>query len=126
MKPFDLEAAKRGKPICTRDGRKAHFIGVAPDGVAAGQPVVVWIAGSSNPDYYSKNGSYYWSGGESALDLFMAPRKQVRYLIVWRDSDGDVIADLCSDEMECNHYVDRLRDQGHTVLTHGQKIEWEE
>lgn len=26
LKPFDLEAAKAGKPICTRDGRKARII----------------------------------------------------------------------------------------------------
>lgn len=26
MKPFDLEAAKAGKPVCTRDGRKARII----------------------------------------------------------------------------------------------------
>ena len=26
MKPFDLEAAKRGEPIITRDGVEAHFI----------------------------------------------------------------------------------------------------
>lgn len=30
MKPFNLEAAKRGEPIQTRDGRKAAFIGVIP------------------------------------------------------------------------------------------------
>ena len=26
LKPFDLEAAKQGKPVCTRDGRKARII----------------------------------------------------------------------------------------------------
>lgn len=26
MKPFDLEAAKRGEPIITRDGVEAHFV----------------------------------------------------------------------------------------------------
>ena len=26
LKPFDLEAAKSGKPVCTRDGRKARII----------------------------------------------------------------------------------------------------
>lgn len=26
LKPFDLEAAKAGKPVCTRDGRKARII----------------------------------------------------------------------------------------------------
>lgn len=26
MKPFDLEAAKNGAPVCTRDGRKARIV----------------------------------------------------------------------------------------------------
>ena len=26
LKPFNLEAAKSGKPVCTRDGRKARII----------------------------------------------------------------------------------------------------
>ena len=26
FKPFDLEQAKAGKPVCTRDGRKARII----------------------------------------------------------------------------------------------------
>lgn len=26
LKPFDLEAAKQGKPVCTRDGRKARIV----------------------------------------------------------------------------------------------------
>ena len=26
MKPFDIELAKQGKPVCTRDGRKARII----------------------------------------------------------------------------------------------------
>ena len=26
LRPFDLEAAKAGKPVCTRDGRKARII----------------------------------------------------------------------------------------------------
>ena len=26
LKPFNLEAAKQGKPVCTRDGRKARII----------------------------------------------------------------------------------------------------
>ena len=31
MKPFDLEAAKRGEPIQCRDGRPVKFIGHVPE-----------------------------------------------------------------------------------------------
>ena len=31
MKPFDLEAAKRGEPIVTRGGEAAKFIAHVPD-----------------------------------------------------------------------------------------------
>ena len=40
MKPFDLEAAKRGDPIQAEDGRKLEFVAYVP-GAHAGYRVVV-------------------------------------------------------------------------------------
>jgi len=43
MKPFDLEAAKRGEPIITRDGVEAHFVAhTDADGFAERYPHV-WL-----------------------------------------------------------------------------------
>lgn len=55
MKPFDLEAAKRGEPIQYYDGSKwvpAHFVGIA----RTGGPVVQWGFGYTQPlDVQSKD-----------------------------------------------------------------------
>lgn len=70
--PFDLEAAKRGEPLVTRDGRKAKFIAYVPE--SEKYPVAAIIEGSEGFDAFTRDGK--WSAGiiNSTLDLFMAPR----------------------------------------------------
>lgn len=70
MKPFDLEAAKRGEPIVTRDGRKAKFIAHVPEANKDSQ--VVFLVGS---DLYIRQTSGLGKRKTtySELDLFMAP-----------------------------------------------------
>ncbi len=75
MKPFDLEAAKRGEPIVTRGGEAAKFIAHVPD-ADIGFRVVVMLDGVI--ECYCDDGSYRLSS-KSTCDLFMAPRK----LTVW-------------------------------------------
>ncbi len=70
MKPFDLEAAKAGAPLVTRDGRPAKFIAH----VAEAQPsqrLLVLIDGGVYAKFES--GKYLNS---PAHDLFMAPVKR--------------------------------------------------
>lgn len=70
MKPFNLEEVKAGKPVCTRDGRKAR--------------IVCWDKKSEFPIIalveedemercinYTKEGYYNPDGAESKNDLFM-------------------------------------------------------
>lgn len=70
MKPFDLEAAMRGEPIVTRDGRKAKFIGYVPEAVGT-EKVVALVAGVI--DTYQENGRFSYTV-LTADDLFMAPQ----------------------------------------------------
>lgn len=41
MKPFDLEAAKRGEPIVMRDGRKVKFVAYVPEASPDSKIIVV-------------------------------------------------------------------------------------
>ena len=77
MKPFDLEAAKRGEPICNRDSEGCVFITHVPD--ATPEYRVVALTPSKDVYCFDETGSYYCGGDESRNDLFMAPRK----LTVW-------------------------------------------
>ena len=72
MKPFDLEAAKRGEPIQTRGGKPAKFIAHVPEATQP-QQVVVLIGNSVRARY--PNGTFHkWA--EDDDDLFMASRKR--------------------------------------------------
>ena len=71
MKPFDLEAAKRGEPIVTRDGRKAKFVAHLPE-VKDEFKVIVYIEGAWSVMSYCDDG-VYCTNREDANDLFMSP-----------------------------------------------------
>ena len=47
MKPFDLELAKKGHPVCTRDGRDARII--CYDAKTGEYPIIALV-------YYAENG----------------------------------------------------------------------
>lgn len=85
MKPFDLEAAKRGDPIMTRDGRPVKFIAHVPyarEGdrvVMLFEDVVLWLG---------KSGHFYLSKEPHHYDLFMAPRKRTVWVNVYPMTEG--------------------------------------
>ena len=69
MKPFDLEAAMRGEPLVTRDGRDAKFVAYVPE-AGVSQRLVVLIEADIVAFY--KTGAFL-DISESGIDLFMAP-----------------------------------------------------
>ncbi|HDR9003039.1 TPA: hypothetical protein QDA99_006598 [Burkholderia vietnamiensis] len=81
MKPFDLEAAKRGEPIVTRDGRSVVFVAHDPSFTETHR-VIVRVEGTGSPRCYLESGAYY-KGDTNDLDLFMAPRKRTVYVNVY-------------------------------------------
>ena len=94
MKPFDLEAAKAGAPLVTRDGQPAKFIAH----VAEAQPsqrLVVLIDGGVYTKFES--GGYSKSPAHvSPNDLFMAPVKRTvwvnlytQHTAVWHDTEEE-------------------------------------
>ena len=69
MKPFDLEAAKRGEPICTRGGVERLFIGTNQRGE-------IFVEDISGKHYVMFNDGMTHTGKPDTLDLFMAePRR---------------------------------------------------
>lgn len=69
MKPFDLEAAKRGEPIVTRDGRKVKFVAYVPE--ADDREVVCLVDGELI--LFEKCGSFLDKKIQDRMDLLMAP-----------------------------------------------------
>lgn len=72
MKPFDLEAAKRGEPVITSDGRPYTFGAHNPDAEVHGR-IVGWIGAMHIA--HTEDGRFY--AGTCKYDLFMAPKKRV-------------------------------------------------
>ena len=89
LKPFDLEKAKAGKPVCTRDGRKARIICFDLKGrnhlIAA---AVLGLNGIEGIETYLKNGAYR-KDMESGIDLMMLPEKKEGWVNVFNHGNND-------------------------------------
>ncbi len=83
MKPFDLEAAKRGEQICNRDSEDCVFITHVPD--ANPEYRVVALTPSKEVYCFDETGSYYCDVSESRHDLFMAPRKRTVWVNLYEE-----------------------------------------
>lgn len=125
MKPFDLEAAKAGAPVCTRDGRPVRIIcfdrvvineGEKEERLVTLTPIA---SGTELVNFYTKEGKCIGSK-RSNNDLFMAPLKKEGWINIYRDGTyyirgifvAESIAKSCKGVSE--DYVSTI------------KIEWEE
>lgn len=115
FKPFDLEAAKAGKPVCTRDGRKVRIL--CYDLKGAEYPIVALVEAH---DYLDESISTYDRNGrfdhdrENKNDLMMLSWKKEGWIIIHKEAIYDKeTAEKIARETTAN--VIRI-----------QKIEWEE
>lgn len=112
LKPFDLDAAKAGKPVCTRDGRKARIICFD---VKGDKPIIALIEDEidERPCNYFANGRFYSNpNANNDADLMMLPEKKERWILLRKDDclfDNEEVAKKnCTDD----YFV--------------AKVEWEE
>lgn len=84
MKPFNLEAAKAGNPVCTRDGRKARII--CFDLKNDEYPIVAAVENDSSETLfsYTTNGEIA-DGIESDKDLMMLPEKKEGWVNIYKE-----------------------------------------
>jgi hypothetical protein len=124
MKPFDLEKAKQGHPVCTRDGRDVEILKIDARGLFP----IVGIKKSGKEDIvdqWMENGA--WDKDVlNQNDLLMKPTKKEGWINLYRDEDigngykiGSYIYDdkniaLNQNGVKFNSYIDTI------------KIEWEE
>ncbi|SFC48929.1 hypothetical protein [Pragia fontium] len=87
LKPFDLEAAKRGEPVIQRNGLPATIIFFDSKIEVLGSPYPIIALITSN-DGLEEIGSFNLKGlylalGPTNYDLFMAPKKRAGYLNIY-------------------------------------------
>ena len=123
LKPFDLEAARQGKPVCTRDGRKARII--CFDAKRKDEKnIIALIPSKEYPEFedliaYPNNGNYH-GGHENDGDLMMLTKKKEGWLNIYKDFE-DRICCIYKTKEEALEKKETEDDYITTV-----KIEWEE
>ena len=117
LKPFDLEAAKAGKPVCTRDGRKARIICFDRDWDMRIVALVTDPLGES-VHYYLSNGKVDFDK-QNDEDLMMLPEKKEGWVNVYKDGDNNYRSTIYINEKVA------LSRKGSACIT-TIKIEWEE
>ena len=112
LKEFNLEAAKAGKPVCTRDGRKARIICFDAKG---DKPIIalVEMGTAETPNNYPIDGKAV-SAKEVSCDLMMLPEKKEGWVNVYKDSVYDTKDEALIGRSEIRGYIDTI------------KISWEE
>ena len=86
LKPFDLQKAREGKPVCIRDGRKARI--VCFDRVDS-KPILALVRSTDGKgedvfDYFV-SGKRLANALESDLDLMMLPEKREGWVNVYKE-----------------------------------------
>lgn len=101
MKPFNLEKAKAGAPVVTRDGRPARII--CFDRIDDRYSIVALI--TEEKQKYEIINSYTLDGkcniGENSLfDLFMAPTKVKKYANIYKHNGKNKIFGFLHDTVK--------------------------
>lgn len=87
LKPFNLQAALKGAPVITRDGRKVIRIAHFPEAKHNAYQVVYLTEGSEEPSFACEDGRFA-RGSEDKGDLFMAPKIKTMYTEILCGEDG--------------------------------------
>lgn len=93
LKPFNLKAAKSGKPVCTRDGKKVRII--CFDVKGSTHPIIALIEEGEDERLcsYMPNGSRYEDEKEWKDDLMMLPEKKEGWVNVYKEPEGEYYVD---------------------------------
>ena len=111
LKPFDLEKAKLGKPVCTRDGRKARIISCS---LRNKNFPIAAIVEDEEENVYQFEANGVCDEHDENLDLMMLPEKKEGWANVYKDSVYDTKEEALAGKSECRTYIDTI------------KISWEE
>ena len=126
MKPFNLEEAKAGAPVCTRDGRPVRIVCYDCKGYK-NYPILALIerpVGVESILSYALNG-HHSLDSETGIDLMMASVKREGWVNLYTCHSGATATDQCTlyqSEKEARSQI--LKGNGVYVAT--VKIEWED
>lgn len=123
MKPFNLELAKAGYPVCTRDGQKVRIICFNRLSGIREMPVVFLLKDASDVENIHTcmiDGSHYPNKAKSDLDLMMCPAKRTGYINIY--DNNRVCKQIFETEEKAKIAANSTPDKYVKTI----KIEWEE
>ena len=125
LKPFNVQKAREGKPVCTRDGRKARIVCFDRK---ANTPIVALIECDDHGEILQcvHNDGRCVQFDISDNDLMMLPEKKEGWVNVYRDCDGANITEndnIYSSEEAAIASAQVVNKNGYVATV---KIAWEE
>lgn len=126
MREFNLEEAKAGHPVCTRDGRKARIVCYDMKITIDHFPLLVLVEndGIEQGFAYNEQGHRpYTDGDNDPNDIMMVSVKHEGWVNIYRDTSGITYTgeNICDSQEEMEEIGKKSQTYIATV-----KIEWEE
>ena len=116
LKPFDIQKAREGKPVCTRDGHKARIICFDAKGMH--QPIIALLTQDNGIEhietYYSDGRFNDDSNSQSDYDLMMLPEKKEGWVNVYKNQIHDTPESAEGGHKGITDYIKTIR------------VEWED
>ena len=109
LKKFDLEAAKAGKPVCTRDGRKARIICFDRKSETPITALVTELNGIEAVYSYHNNGIWDSPENTNGCDLMMLPEKKEGWVNVYKERCYESKEEAIRHIAPGTHYIDTIR-----------------
>lgn len=127
LKPFDLEAAKAGKPVCTRDGRKVRIISFDRKFLFKGvsYPIIALVEDAAKEEtiygYNEKGKTLIENDTPYKDDLMMLPQKKEGWVRIYKSASNVyyLSSNIYKTEEEAKHSSD-------CCYVGASKISWEE
>lgn len=126
LKPFDIQKAREGKPVCTRDGRRARIICFDGKG---DQPIIALVEAKGNKDALIEKVERYFINGYSVFeiretnnDLMMLPEKKEGWVNVYQGGKLDANYLYPSKEDAVENIFQPMKDNYIDTI----KLTWEE
>ena len=121
MKPFDIELAKAGHPVCTRDGRNARIICFDRKGDICPIIALVEENGIEVTKSYDINGRANYKNADN-YDLMMLPEKKEMWMNIYKIAKGYISGSFLYDTKE--EAKDAVKGSENYITT--TKIYWKE
>ena len=112
LKPFDIQKAREGKPVCTRDGRKARILCFDLKNNVC--PIVAAVEENNMEVLYHYDTKGLNCYKKSEIDLMMLPEKKEGWINVYKERCYESKEEAIRHIAPGTHYIDTIR------------VEWED